>query len=269
MHWHGHPDALIGLAALQGLYLVGVGPLRQKYGLADGVDPRQVASFALGVFVLLISLISPLHVISDSYLFSGHMIQHVLLTLVAPPLMILGTPDWLLRPLIRPNFAFRLSKTLTHPILAFSVFNLVFSVWHVPSLYDLSLRNHAVHVGEHLLFTGAAFLMWWPLISRMPELPRLSYPLQMIYLFLMSIAQIIVFAPLVFASEPLYQEYAESPILWNIQALPDQQIGAIIMKVGGGLLFLTLLGIAFFRWNHSEQQTSRSELIDSALSSSE
>ena len=122
--------------------------------------------------------------LSDEYLFSAHMFQHVLLTLIAPPLLIVGLPGWLIRPLLRINLLFRFAKLITHPILAFSIFNLMFSIWHIPSLYNLSVTNHSIHITEHLIFIVTAVIMWWPLMSNMPELPRLNYPLQMAYLFL-------------------------------------------------------------------------------------
>ena len=175
------------------MYLLGIGPLREKHNLAESADPRQVATFTLGVIVIFVSLLSPLHVLSDHYLFSAHMVQHLLLTLVAPPLLIIGTPDWLIRPLLRPNFMFRLARLLTRPVLAFVAFSVIFSLWHIPSLYNLSVTNYLVHIAEHLIFMATAVLMWWPITSVMPELPRLSYPLQMMYLFLLSIAQIMVF----------------------------------------------------------------------------
>ena len=247
-HWHAHPDVLIGLAVLEGAYLLGVGPLRERHRLAEDVDSRQVATFTAGVLVIFISLLSPIHELSDKYLFSAHMLQHVLLTLIAPPLLVLGTPDWLIRPLLRPDLSFRIARLVTHPIVAFAVFNFIFSLWHVPSLYNTSVTNHGVHIVEHLMFMAAAVIMWWPIASRMPELPRLSYPLQMMYLFLLSIAQIIVFAVITFAPEPLYDWYVDAPRVWNISPLADQQIGAIIMKLGGGILFGVLIVIAFFKW---------------------
>ena len=258
-HWHAHPDALIGLAMFQGAYLLGIGPLRERYRLADDVNPRQVATFTAGVMVIFFSLVSPLHELSDSYLFSAHMVQHVLLTLIAPPLLILGTPDWLLRPLLRPNWAFRLARLGTHPVVAFGFFNIVFSLWHIPALYNLSVTNHGVHIGEHLLFMGAAVLMWWPIAGTLPEIPRLSYPATMAYMFLLSIAQIIVFAPITFSREPLYEWYVNAPRLWDISPVLDQQLGAIFMKMGGGVLFLTLIIIAFFRWYNREEERAKAE----------
>jgi len=201
-----------------------------------------------------VSLMSPIHELSDTYLFSAHMLQHVLLTLVAPPLLILGMPGWLLRPLLRANWAFRWARLFTHPVIAFGTFSILFAVWHIPSLYNQSVTNHGVHVGEHILFILAAGLMWWPITSNMAELPRLSDPMKMAYLFLLSIPQIIIFAPITFAREPLYKFYVDAPRIWNMTPLVDQQIGAIIMKVGGGMLFLTLLIVIFFRWFIREEQ---------------
>ncbi|MCH7625769.1 MAG: cytochrome c oxidase assembly protein [Chloroflexi bacterium] len=258
-HWHAHPDVLIGLALLLGAYLFGVGPLRERYNLADGVEPRQVATFTAGVLVIFVALLSPIHFLSDGYLFSVHMVQHVLITLVAPPLLILGTPDWLIRPLLRPNWSFRLARILTNPIFAIASFNLVFSLWHVPALYDASVTIRGLHIAEHLIMITTATLMWWPLTSNMPELPRLSYPIQMGYLFILSMAQIIVFAIITFASHPLYDFYASAPRIFGIGPLLDQQIGAIIMKIGGGTLFLGLFVMAFFRWYNQEQGQADAE----------
>ena len=258
-HWHSHPDALIGLALLQGAYFIGVGPLRERYDLASRTEPRQVATFTLGVLVIFLSLLSPLHVLSDRYLFSAHMLQHVLLTLVAPPLLIIGTPHWLISPLLRPNAVFKLARLATHPVVAFALFNITFALWHFPALYNVSVTNHAVHIVEHLLFMATAVLMWWPIASTMPELPRLSYPLQMMYLFLLSIAQLIVFAPVTFSTEPLYQWYVDAPQVWSLSPVADQQIGAIIMKIGGGLIFITLTIVAFFRWYGREEERTTCE----------
>ncbi len=260
-HWHGHPDALLGLALLQGAYLLCVGPLRRRYRLADEADPRQTANFTAGILVILVALVSPIHVLSDNYLFSVHMLQHVLLTLVAPPLIILGLPEWLIRPLLRPNWSFRLARVATHPVVAFGIFNIVFSIWHVPSLYGTSVNHHSIHVAEHLMFMGSAMLMWWPIVSIMPELPRLTQPLQIGYLFALSVAQIIVFAIITFAKEPLYEFYVNAPRISTISPVLDQQIGAIAMKVASGTLFLVLMIIIFLRWFGEDEQSEQGQEV--------
>ena len=254
MAWQADVESVILLIAIQSAYLLGVGPLRQRNGWAEYVNPKQIATFTMGVVVIFIALASPIHVISERYLFSAHMLQHVLLTLIAPPLMIKGIPDWLIRPALRPNWSFRTARALTHPIGAFLAFNIVFSIWHVPALYNASLTNHGIHIVEHIMMISTALLMWWPLTSIIPELPRVSYPMQMMYLFGLSVAQIIVFGALTFAGEPIYAFYVNAPRVLDISALTDQQIGAIIMKVGGGILFLGLLIVTFYRWYGEEER---------------
>lgn len=257
--WEGHANSLLGIALLLGVYLVGVGPLRERFRLADSIEPRQIATFTAGVVVLFFALTSPIHVLGENFLFSMHMTQHLLVTLIAPPLLILGTPDWLIRPLLRPNWAFRTARLLTNPLVAFGTFNMVFALWHVPALYNSSLTIEGVHAFEHLLMISTAMLVWWPLTSLMPELPRLNYPLQMGYLFAMSVAQIIVFGMITFAPEPIYDFYINAPRVWEISPLVDQQIGAIIMKVGSGILFLSLMIAIFYKWYNIEEAQRKAE----------
>src|SRR5207247_3327008 len=128
-----------------------------------------------------------LHDLSDTYLFSAHMVQHLLLTLVVAPLFVAGTPGWMLRPLLRHPRTGTLLRWVTRPIPCFAIFNVVIAAWHLPPLYNAAMNNHNIHIFEHLLFIAAAVLMWWPVLSPLPELPRLSFPGQMLYLFLMSL----------------------------------------------------------------------------------
>ena len=147
-----------------------------------------------------------------------------------------------------------MARALTHPIGAFLAFNIVFSIWHIPALYNASLTNHGIHIVEHIMMISTAILMWWPLTSTMPELPRVSYPMRIMYLFGLSVAQLIVFGALTFAGEPIYGFYVDAPRISFMTALTDQQIGAVIMKVGGGLLFLGLLIVTFYRWYGEEER---------------
>ena len=99
--------------------------------------------------------------------------------------------------------------------------------------------------------------MWWPICSQIQSIPKLIYPLQMLYLFVMSLAQIIVFGIVTFAREPIYQHYIDAPRIWNISALTDQQLGGILMKVGSGFLFLLLIIIAFFKWFEEDSNSTK------------
>ena len=257
MAWHGHPSVITGLLLLAGGYLVGVGPLRRHFGWAQGVGLGQVAAFLTGVLVLFVALLSPLHELGENYLFSAHMVQHLLLTLVVPPLLLLGTPPWLLRPLLRSPRVMRVARFLTLPVTAFVLFNVVFVFWHVPSLYDLTLRELGIHILEHVTFLFAGVILWWPVLSPLPELPRAPYIVQMLYLFVQPTIPAILGAIITFSDGVLYSWYAEAPRIWDISAHTDQQVGGIVMWIPGGLAFLLTLAVVFLVAASQEESETR------------
>ena len=201
---------------------------------------------------MVVALVSPLHELGDNYLFSAHMVQHLLMTLVAPPLLLLGTPAWLIRPLLSGARVLRVARFLTLPVVAFVLFNTVFALWHVPALYDLALRELGIHILEHLMFLGAGAIMWWPILSPLPELPRPQYLVQMLYLFVQPTVPSVLGALITFSGSVLYDWYAEAPRLWEISAHTDQQIGGVIMWVPGGFAFLLTLVVVFLIWAGQE-----------------
>ncbi len=254
LDWHLHPDVLAFELIVLGAYLLGVGPLRRRYGWAEQVDRRRLALFLLGMLTLALAEHSPLHALSD-YLFSAHMFQHLLLMLVMPPLLLAGTPPWLLRPLLRPPAVMAGARFLTHPVVAFASFNLVMVLWHFPEYYTTVLESESVHFLQHVLLVGTALLAWWPILSPLRELPRLSYPLQMLYLFLQSLPMGFLGAVLTFSTYPVYHTYALTPRVWGVSPLVDQQIGGLLMKVGAGFGFLAALAVVFFIWFTKEQSS--------------
>src|SRR3954470_3346832 len=129
--WSGDGVLRGGLLLLAGVYLLGIGPLRRRYNLGPPVSWGRIALYLSGVLCLLVALEGPIHELSDYYLFSAHMVQHMMLVYAAPPLMLLGMPGWLLRPVVRLPGVFSAARTLTSPILALLLFNLVFTVYHV------------------------------------------------------------------------------------------------------------------------------------------
>jgi putative membrane protein len=243
------------------VYLLGVGPLRQRFGWAERVDTGQVTAFLTGVLVMFVALLSPLHELGDNYLFSAHMVQHLLLTLVVPPLLLLGTPPWLLRPLLRYPHVLGTARFLTLPVVAFLLFNVVFAVWHVPALYDLALRERGIHILEHLMFLVVGVIMWWPILSPLPELPRARYIVQILYLFIQPTVPSILGAVITFSGGVLYTWYAEAPRVWAISPHTDQQIGGLIMWVPGGLVFLITLMVVFLVWASREESRTRQQGI--------
>lgn len=251
--WSPHLSIVLGSLLLEALYLLGVGPLRQRFAWADRVKLSQVASFSLGVLVFFLAEGSPLHDLSERYLFSAHMVQHILQTLVMPPLLLLGTPGWLLRPLLRFPPVMPVARLLTHPLVAFSLFNAIYLAWHLPTFYNAALLEHNVHILQHLLFISTAIITWWPILSPLRELPCLSHPAQMLYLFAQTVPQTLLGALLTFSNEAIYPYYAAAPPLWNTSPLLDQQVGGLIMKVAGLVVWLLALCLVFFAWFHREE----------------
>ena len=251
--WSSHPSVLIGAAVLGALYLYGTGPWRRRHLPGARVSGWQTASFFGALLSIVLSLNGPMHDLSDYYLFSVHMLQHLVLTLLMPPLFILGIPGWLVSPLLRPAPVLRFARFLTHPLVAALLFSVTLMLWHTVPFYDLMMRNHDVHIATHLMFMVTAVIMWWPVLGSAPELPRLPEGLQMLYLFLVSIPMQIVAALIAMADEVLYAWYAETPRTWGLSALQDQQIGGLLMWVPGNLWIFGAIGIIFFRWARTQK----------------
>ena len=240
VHW----STVIGLAALQALWLLRARAHRGEHR----PTAFQAAAFSSGLVTMFLALNGPVHDIADYYLFTGHMVQHLALTIVTPPLLLLGTPGWMLRPALRIGWVRSIARAVTTPRAAFAIFNLVLAAWHLPPLYNSAMYYHAVHILQHLMFLTAAVLMWWPMLSPLPELPRLSYPGQMLYSFVMTLPMTVISIFIVYADHVLYPAYASSPRLWGLSPLEDQRLGGLIMWIPGGLFFYLLTSVIFFRW---------------------
>jgi putative membrane protein len=263
--WNWEPSILIGLALQAGAYLACVGRLRGRFAGSAPVPQWQVQTFLLGVLVMFIALVSPLDTLGDGYLLTAHMVQHLLITLVAPPLLLLGTPRWLLRPLLIPRFALPIGRALTNPLVAFLLFNITFAIWHVPALYESALRNQALHILEHVLFFATATLTWWPIFSPLDELPPLPPPAQCLYLFFESLPTTILGAVITFAGSALYPTYATAPRVWGLSPLTDQQLGGLIMWIPAGLVYV-IAGLALFAgWlREADLRTTKRERMELA-----
>jgi putative membrane protein len=247
--WSLHPSVLIGTGLLGALYFWGIGPLRRRLDLGPPPPAWQVASFCGGLLVLLLALNGPMHDLSDYYLFSAHMVQHLLLTLLLPPLLIAGTPGWLLQPLLRRPGVRAAARILTKPVVAAMLYTVTIAVWHLTPFYELMMRNHDVHIATHLMFIVAATILWWPVMSPVPELPRLPYGLGMLYLFLVGIPMQIVAALITLSDEVRYPWYSAAPRTWGLAPLEDQQLGGLLMWVPGNLWMFLAIGVLFFKWS--------------------
>lgn len=248
LSWNLNPMLLLGVAALVSGYFYAIGPLRAGYMLGPRVSDRQIAFFLAGTVTLALALISPLDTLGDRYLFGAHMVQHMLLVVVIPPLWLLGTPGWLLSPLLRHPLVLAVARALTNPFVAFFLLNGALYAWHIPPLYDATLTNEPLHISEHLIFLVTGIFFWWPVLSPAPELPRLARPLAVVYLFLACQPMVLLGALLTFAAQPFYLPYVTAPRVFGSTPLGDQQLGGLIMWLPTNIPYLIALSVLFFQW---------------------
>lgn len=246
--WTFEPSIWFGIVLLHGTYLVTVGPLRVKFPGSKPVTSRQLTFWTLGILALIVALITPLALLADAYLFSAHMLQHIFLTLIAPPLMLLGLPSWLFEPLKTRPALLKFARSVCNPFFAFAAFNVVFVAWHIPALYNLALYSPQVHLLEHVTIIATALLTWMPVLSPTPLLPRLALPLRVFYAFLQSIVGTGLGGILTLAKEPIYVFYTQAQRIWGIPVLEDQVWAGLLMWVGAAMIWLLVLTIIFFRW---------------------
>jgi putative membrane protein len=254
--WHLHTDALVLCTVLLCGYFYAITELRPRISDAGRVRQSQIVYYCLGVLAVYIAAGSPIHDLSEEYLLSVHMVQHLLFTLVAPPLLLAGTPAWLWQALLRRRGVLPVAKVLVSPLVAFGVFNFLIVVTHLPHVVDYALNEHWFHFLVHAALVASAMMMWWPVMSNVPELPRLSYPLQMSYLFVQSLLPAVIGSFITFSTTAVYDFYGRAPRIWGLDPVEDQQIGALVMKLIGSLILWAFIGVAFFRWYAREQAES-------------
>lgn len=248
--WDLHASVMFGVLALGLAYFWMAGPLRRRHGLGPPVGRWRALSFCASLGTLLVALNGPIHHLSDYYLFTGHMVQHLLLTQVFPPLFLLGLPGWMVSWILGrlPAAATRLGRSLTRPVTAFVLYNGVMVLWHVPGMYEWAMRDHGVHVVEHLGFIATAVIAWWPATGSSPALPRPSYPVQILYLFAMTVAMKVTGAVIALQSQLVYTFYAAAPRVLPLSPMGDQHLGGLIMWVIGDSVLWGAMGILFWRW---------------------
>jgi putative membrane protein len=255
--WDLHPllaGAILGLALLYAGSAWALGP-RGGHQLGAA----KPWTFGLGVVVLFLTLNSPLHHFADDYLFSAHMVQHLLLTLIVPPLLLLGTPDWMVRPILDREWIRRMGSSGLYSVVAFALFNILFALAHFPSLYDALFGSEVPHRVTHVVLLVTATIGWLPLASPIPSvLPRLSQPGKMLYCFLQSVPGALVGSLITLSDVIIYRRYALKSVELGVDALADQQFAGLLMWVVSGTFFLVVLTVIFFFWADREEATAYS-----------
>jgi putative membrane protein len=239
---------------------------RRRLGSEARVEPLKVVSFGGALLVLFVALTGPIHDLSDYYLFSAHMVQHMLLVFAMPPLLLYGTPGFMLRPLVRDAKLLRFGRALTRPAGAFATFNVVLVAWHLPPVYNLAMDQHPFHILGHLLMMAASVILWWPVLSPLDELPRAPYPIQMLYLFVVGLPMVMVAIFISMADGLLYSYYAAAPRVWpQLTPRADQHLGGLIMWIPGGLFFYLITSVIFFRWTVSQRDDQAGAQVSSQM----
>jgi putative membrane protein len=240
-------------------YGTGLYRLWGRAGVGRGISPWLAGAYAGGTIVLVIALVSPLDAAANA-LFSLHMVQHLLLILVAPPLLVVGAADvaflWGLPRAWRRRFGrfeHGLGRGLsgeTSPVVPLCVVLLATGVlwlWHVPDLYDLAVRVEAWHIAEHAGFLVTA-LLFWATVLRLRPRDHVNNGLRLVYVFGMAMQGSLLGALITFATRPLYQSHLATAPPWGLEPLVDQQLAGLIMWVPPALLYLGVVAYLFVHW---------------------
>jgi putative membrane protein len=256
--WTPHPDVwlLVGLfAAGYAIAIVRLGPRWAVPGQAV-VTRFQITCWSLGVLAMWVASDYPIHDIAERYNYSVHMVQHLMFSMLCAPLLLLGMPAWLLRGLLRPPALFRLVRALARFVPALVIFNVVLVVTHWPVMVNASLHSGLVHFSLHSVLFVSSLVVWLPIVSPLPEIPRLVPVVRMLYLFAWSVVPTVPASFLTFGSKPLYSFYEHVPHLYGLSTLQDQQLAGLIMKIGAGLLLWMIIAVVFFRWASEEERAN-------------
>ncbi len=265
--WEPHPDVwlLIGLLACgYAIALVRLGPRLAPRGTPVATTLQKFC-FGAGVLALLVASDYPIHDLGERYLFSVHMVQHTVYSVIAAPLLLMGTPAWLARWLLSPRWLLRSVRYLSRFIAATIVFNLVVIIVHTPIVVDAALRHGLLHFGIHVLIVLSSLIVWMPLLSPLPEVPRLQPLARMAYLFLQTVVPTVPASFLTFGSTPLYHFYETVPRLWGISAVDDMRVAGLIMKIVVGFSLWIVIAIIFFRWYATEEEGGASRRVSREL----
>lgn len=270
------PVMIVITLLVAALYLLITGPLRNRFSDSKPVSWKKKTLFLVGLFLYYLAQGGPISLLAH-LLLSGHMLSMAFSYFVAAPLMLLGTPGWLIRPFINSPKIQPVFKKLTHPIATMLMFNMIFSFYHLPQVMDFIMVHYSLHYFYFSLMLVTSLLMWWNILCPLPEWDRLTEIKKMGYIFASGALLTLSCALIIFASHPLYAMYSD-PNVWAkalgycvpggstailqqfkgpeifqyITLLEDQQFGGILMKMIQEISFSIALFYVFIQWFHRE-----------------
>lgn len=273
------------ICAVTVVYLLFTGPYRYKIEGSKEVDRKTKAFFVFGMALLYICKGGPLDLLGH-LMFSAHMAQMALVYLAIPPLLILGTPPWMARLLIHQKGIKPVFHFLTKPLIALLVFNGLFSLYHIPLVFDTVKTDITLHAIISILLFIASFCMWWPLLNKLEEYQTLNGVKKIGYIFADGVLLTPACALIIFADTSLYATYTDSQAWVNALALcvspdviqamgalapemfnvlppvEDQQLGGVIMKIIQEIVYGIILGYTFFRWTKKEREKDKKQEME-------
>lgn len=280
--WPFDPAVVGGVALSALLYWLGL-RYSVRAGLIRHVRWWQVAAFVAGLLVALIALDSPLDTLADRWLWA-HMIQHDLLTMVVPPLLLLGAPVWpfwraiplqarraSLGWVVRQRWPRRLWNAIERyaltPVPVWLLYVVVYAIWHIPSLYDAAIAQQSIHILEHIAFLGTALLLWAQVIPSHPLQPRLSYPMRALYVCAVGMYSNLIGSLFVFSVGPFYPHYAQLPRpAGAMTALVDQHLAGAAMDVPGTIVFFVAVSAVLWLWLRDDERAPAARPLPAGVS---
>jgi len=249
--WHfvPHPEVWFLVVSVVGCYVYAITRIGPKVVPAGQpiVTRAQLRWFVAATLTLWIASDWPLHDLGEKYLYSAHMLQHMMLSYFMPPMMLMAMPEWLLRLLMGNGRTYSVVKWFTKPVVAAVLFNVTIMISHIPGIVNRSAEGGPLHYSVHLLLVTTSLLMWMCVCGPIPEF-RISPLGKMLYLFVQSIVPTVPAGWLTFAEGVVYTHYETAPMrVWGMSVQDDQQLAGVIMKIGGSVFLWTLCIILFFR----------------------
>jgi len=263
LHWNFSLPVLLPIALFAGIYIWRFRQARAEAG-GRGAGWPQAVAFAGCVFVLMVSVVSPIDRLGEEYLFSAHMVQHILLGDLAPLLLLLSLSRVIMRPATR-----RLHKIerklgrFAHPAFFIVAWLALVYVWHIPALYNAALEHPMLHGLEHATFFTAGTLLWWPLIQPVPMRHRLEGLQGLLYVFAAKASLGVLGLYLTWSHHATYDYYNHVPRIWDLTAVSDQNVGGAIMMLEQALVLMLVFCLLFVKMlTQSEEAERRRERLD-------
>lgn len=254
------PAVLFFIALIGFVYFMAIGPWRHFFKDAAPVSAVKKLSFCLALVLYYVAEGSPLNFYGHNFMFSFHMIQQSIAYLMVPPLLFSGMPSWMMTPLLENRRIKPWLKPITHPLLSVFLFNMLFSMYHMPLVFNRVYDHPWLHDAYHYVLLLTAFHMWFPVFCPNQEYSRLSSLQKVAYIFADGVLLTPACALIIFANKALYQHYATVPEAYTLlSVIEDQQLGGVVMKIAQEIIYGTVLAFIFFRWYHTERKKEEEE----------